>query len=113
MQLYRNLGKVAQDIYLTQLLYPRTPDRCRNRAMIRKKEFSCHYYLICGESLLAVCRKFFLEALSLTTRRIYGVGKIKLRGDIPRENRGGYRRQPRKDKDLQTLEKKEQFYYMP
>lgn len=94
--MYSNVGKNAQDTYLSRFIAPYPVKRKRERqnsTTPRPNEFSVTYYLLRdSKHVVRVCKKFFLKALGLGKHRVNLLSKTLFEGKIPRDGRGGDRK---------------------
>lgn len=95
--IYKHDFKKQQDIFLTRFISVYTPDRhrisCRNVNVISKpRKFSATYFLKCNKKMIVVCKKFFMTVTSMKRKRLNTIGQTILKGEVPKERRGGNRK---------------------
>lgn len=109
--LYKNEGKVQQDIFLSRLITPYDAKRrgnyiAKNDVKRRCRNISCQYHLFNEKKrVISVCKSFFIKVFGLTKRRLENLSKTLYNGQTPAENRGGNRYGNRNEEKKQSLRK--------
>lgn len=100
---YANTSKIDQDTYLCRLLHSYEPqDKTKPSKNMRKRTVSCSYNLFCKKyKIKPVCKKMFIAVFSVNEKRLNIINRTTVRGNIPKEKRGGDR------KSYKSIDKKE------
>lgn len=94
---FKNQNKVDQDVYLTRLIAPYTPERRRQSTVDenrrRNRLISTTYFLNDKNNKnRPVCKAMFMKTFSLKKDRVINIAKTVFEGGTPKEKRGGDRK---------------------
>lgn len=106
---FANKTKIDQDKFLATFLSTYEPVR-RDKVppkMLKNRQVSCTYYLWSRKKkAVQVCKKFFMAVFSVTEKRLRLLNQTLVKGNMPKENRGG---DHRSHKTIERKEKVRQF----
>lgn len=101
---YGNKNKIDQDMFLCRLLSTYEPVR-RDKVTpknLKNRQVSCTYNLFNrNNKVVPVCKKQFIASFSVNEKRLRNLNKTLVKGQLPREKRGGDHRSHK------SIEKKE------
>lgn len=91
-KMYASTNKIDQDLFLSRLLSTYDPIRREKIPLkhLKNRQVSCTYHLFSQTNkAVPVCKKFFMAAFTVNEKRLRSLNRTLVKGNQPKENRGG------------------------